>query len=148
MDSEDAHSLAFSTHGEGQPIQPLAILWGELVRGEDLDVTQDGNIRLLIEAIVWPSRQVKEGYLSTTLTARDGQVVSGFVQREDAQRLVIRDPANETEQIVAKQDVAARQDAGTIMPPGLTASLTREELRDLVRFLAERKGQELGSPPE
>jgi hypothetical protein len=29
------------------------------------------------------------------------------------------------------------------MPPGLTASLSRAELRDLIRFLSDQKGQEI-----
>ena len=100
-------------------------------------------IELLIEAVVWPRRQIKEGFLSTTITTRNGQVVSGHLKQEDKQRIVIRDAATQSEKTIAPKDVASRQDAGTIMPPGLTAGLTRDELRDLVRFLSERKGQPL-----
>ncbi|NIP95783.1 MAG: hypothetical protein GWO24_21035 [Akkermansiaceae bacterium] len=90
---------------------------------------------------MWPERQLKEGFVSTSLTTKDGRVVSGFVQSEDQLRLVIRDPASEKLQVIARRDIKSRQDAGTIMPPGLTANLTRDELRDLARFLSERKGQ-------
>ena len=98
-------------------------------------------IELLIEAVVWPKRQVKEGFLSTTITTREGAIISGFLQTEDKQRIVIRDIASKENKTIAPDAVASRQEAGTIMPPGLTATLTREELRDLIRFLAEQKGQ-------
>ncbi len=97
-------------------------------------------IELIIEAVVWPRRQVKEGFLSTTITTKDGQVISGYLQSGDPERIVIRDAASDRLRSIAPREVATRQDAGTIMPPGLTAQLTRGELRDLVRYLSERKG--------
>ncbi|MEO1836364.1 MAG: PVC-type heme-binding CxxCH protein [Akkermansiaceae bacterium] len=103
-------------------------------------------IEILIESVVWPRRQIKEGFLSTTIITKRGQVVSGHVKHEDKQRLVIEDAVTRTRKTIAPKDIASRTDAGSVMPPGLTAQLTREELRDLIRFLSERKGQKL--PPE
>ena len=37
-------------------------------------------VELIIEAVLWPTRQVKEGYLATTLNLKDG---------EDQQRMVL-----------------------------------------------------------
>ena len=98
-------------------------------------------VELLIEAVLWPQRQIKEGYTATTLTTKAGKVIGGYVDTEDEQRIVIRDAATGTTQSIATEKVAARQDAGSLMPPGLTASLSRADLRDLIRFLAEQKGQ-------
>jgi len=91
--------------------------------------------------VVWPRRQIKEGYLSTTITTRDDQVVSGHLKHEDKQRIVIEDAATRTRKTLAPGNVAQRQDAGTVMPPGLTSQLNRKELRDLIRFLSEQKGK-------
>ena len=101
-------------------------------------------VEILIESVVWPERQIKEGFLSTTVTTTDGRVISGHLKHEDKQRIVIEDAATKQQQTIASGEVAQRREAGTIMPPGLTSRLTREELRDLIRFLAERKGQPLG----
>ena len=98
-------------------------------------------VEIIIESVVWPRRQIKEGYLSTTITTRDNQVVSGHLKHEDKQRIVIEDAATRTRKTLAPGNVAQRQDAGTVMPPGLTAQLNRKELRDLIRFLSERKGK-------
>jgi hypothetical protein len=35
-----------------------------------------------------------------------------------------------------KAEMQSRTDAGSLMPEGLTASLSREELRDLIAYLA------------
>ena len=98
-------------------------------------------LEIIIESVVWPRRQIKEGYLSTSITTRDGLVVSGHLKHEDSQRIIIEDAITRRSRMLAPSQVQHRQDAGTIMPPGLTAQLSREELRDLVRFLSERKGK-------
>ena len=96
-------------------------------------------VELIIEAVLWPRRQVKEGFLSTTLTTKLGGSVSGYVQAENAEYIVIRDAATGIDQRVLRSMIASRQDAGTLMPPGLTASLSRTALRDLIRFLKDQK---------
>ena len=98
-------------------------------------------LEIIIESVVWPRRQIKEGYLSTAITTRDGLVVSGHLKHEDSQRIVIEDAVTRQHRTLAPNQVQHRQDAGTIMPPGLTAQLSREELRDLMRFLSEKKGK-------
>lgn len=98
-------------------------------------------VEIIIESVVWPRRQIKEGYLSTTITTRDGQVISGHLKHEDKQRIVIEDAVTRTRKTLAPGHVDQRQDAGTVMPPGLTSQLNREELRDLIRFLSERRGK-------
>ena len=100
-------------------------------------------VELLIEAVLWPQRQLKEGYIMTSITTKDGKVISGYIDREDKSRVIIRDTATGKAEMIPVRKVEARQDAGTLMPPGLTASLSRAELRDLIRFLSEQKGQEI-----
>ena len=112
------------------------------VLGPELTAVGAGvPVELLIEAVLWPKRQIKEGYTATTLTTKAGKVIGGYVDTENKQRIVIRDAATGTTQAISIGQVAARQDAGSLMPPGLTASLSRADLRDLIRFLAEQKGQ-------
>tara|TARA_B110000037_G_scaffold219999_1_gene286558 strand:+ start:339 stop:3317 length:2979 start_codon:yes stop_codon:yes gene_type:complete len=112
------------------------------VLGPELTAVGAGvPIELLIEAVLWPKRQIKEGYTATTLTTKAGKVIGGYVDTENKQRIVIRDAATGTTQSIATAQVAIRQDAGSLMPPGLTAGLSRADLRDLIRFLAEQKGQ-------
>ena len=60
---------------------------------------------------------------------------------EDKQQIVIRDVATGSKQTISVRQVDTRESGGTLMPPGLTASLTRAELRDLIRFLSDQQGQ-------
>jgi putative heme-binding domain-containing protein len=89
----------------------------------------------MIESVLWPRRAVKEGFLSISVSTKDGSEYSGYAISEDATEMRLRDIATNTTQRIAKASIAKRINAGTIMPEGLTASLTRQELCDLIAYL-------------
>lgn len=95
---------------------------------------------LIVEAILWPARQVKEGFLASTITDKNGRVVAGYVQRSSNQKVVrIRDAGSGSVHTIATKDIASRADAGTLMPPGLVAGLSEHEFLDLVRYLSAQR---------
>lgn len=90
----------------------------------------------VIDSLLHPAKNVKEGYNTVVVQTAGGQVVSGIqVSRSDAE-LVLRDATGKEVKIpVADID---EESAGTsLMPAGLVDALSREELADLVRYLAE-----------
>jgi putative heme-binding domain-containing protein len=95
---------------------------------------------MIIESVLWPKRQVKEGYMSTTLVSNDGRMVSGYIQSEDDKKIVIRNAADGTLNTLQKKNIEERRNAGSLMPPGITASLDPTELRDLIKYLTSRNG--------
>tara|TARA_R110002096_G_scaffold114770_1_gene248767 strand:+ start:10681 stop:13626 length:2946 start_codon:yes stop_codon:yes gene_type:complete len=94
-------------------------------------------VDLLIEAILWPERQLKEGYFSVSVTTKEGRVYNGYRDRDEKGVLWLRDVISGKSEPIRHSQIANRNDVGTLMPAGLTASLSREELRDLVRYLSE-----------
>lgn len=98
-------------------------------------------VELLIEAILWPERQLKEGFIATNITTEGGKVISGYVETEDKERVIIRDAVAGSTQVIPAKQIANRTDAGTLMPQGLTAGLSRAQLRDLIRYLSEQSGR-------
>ena len=38
---------------------------------------------LIVESVLWPARQIKEGYETVTITTKDGRIHSGFLQAAD-----------------------------------------------------------------
>lgn len=105
--------------------------------GPELDAVGRGvPVELLIEAVVWPNRQIKEGYVATTLTLKDGRKLQGYKVSEAGGEMQLRELASgQTSRFTAAQ-IAERQDAGSLMPEGLIMNMTQEELRDLVAYLA------------
>jgi len=107
------------------------------VQGPDLSSIGTGmSTEMIIEAVVWPKRQVKEGYLATTVTTTDDEFYQGYKVKESKEELALREAASGKEVRIPKQRIQERADAGTLMPDGLTAGMTQNELRDLIAYLA------------
>jgi putative heme-binding domain-containing protein len=110
--------------------------------GPDLSAVGAGlPIDMIVESVLWPNRQVKEGYNTTAVLTKNDQIFQGFHASEDKQTLILRDPAKDELIRIPIADIRARKEIGSVMPEGLTNGLTREELRNLIRFLAD-----LGKP--
>ncbi len=111
------------------------------ILGPPLDAVGAGlPLDLIIESVLWPQRQLKEGYFTVSITTEDGRVFSGYEDHVADGALFLRDSATMQVKPIPKAEIADRQEVGSLMPSGLTASLSREQLRDLIRYLWERKG--------
>jgi putative heme-binding domain-containing protein len=111
------------------------------VIGPPLDTVGAGlSLDILIESVLWPDRQLKEGYFGVVVTTKGGNVFSGYIQSDEKEQLAIRDTATGVVQSIPRVEILKVEKIGTLMPVGLTASLSGEELRDLIAFLASLKG--------
>lgn len=97
-------------------------------------------VDLLIESVLWPQRQMKEGYFAISVTTKDGETLSGYRESEEDDVLVIRETASGTEKSVNRREIQKLDQIGSLMPPGLTNGFSREELRDLIAYLSSLKG--------
>lgn len=116
--------------------------------GPDLTaIAKDRSLSHLIESVLWPRRDVKPEYVTWSILTSSGSVVTGYKIGETAQDIILKDPASGKETSIAKEDIDDELVGSTLMPDGLTAALTREELTDLIRFLSElgRDGQPLAA---
>lgn len=105
--------------------------------GPQLDAVGRGMpIELIVEAVMWPQRQIKEGYVATTVVMKDGRTIIGYKNKESESELTIRDMASGALTTLLKSQMQSHTESGSLMPDGLTASLSREELRDLIAYLA------------
>ena len=95
--------------------------------------------RDLAEAIVYPSKAVREGYQQVIVRTRNGQTYAGPVKAESAEELTLHE-ADGTLRNISKADVQARKDSGlSPMPEGLHAGLTPQQFTDLVSYLESLK---------
>ena len=92
---------------------------------------------LIAESLLWPRRQIKEGYFLSNITTHDGKVMSGYKVSEDDKTLVLRAPGVEASETVVKDRIKDRNDTGTLMPDGLTSWMTEPQRLDLLRYLFE-----------
>ncbi len=89
----------------------------------------------IVESVLWPSRQVEPGYSATVIATRDGRVIQGYKDHETEQMVQLAEAASGQPIKLAKADIEARKEQGTLMPDGLANSMTAEQKRDLIRFL-------------
>jgi putative heme-binding domain-containing protein len=102
------------------------------------DLSTIGTIRAgrdLLESVVFPSSSIVRGYEPYTIVTREGRVYSGIITREtaDAIHLVA---ADRTETRLPRSAVETiERSQVSIMPQGLDAQLSRQDLADLLAYL-------------
>lgn len=94
----------------------------------------------IIESVLWPDRQIKEGFQAVSLTTKAGKAITGYLEREDEDLIWYRNTTTPWILPLEKSEVAERQNLPTLMPAGLTHSLTEEQFLDLIAYLASLKG--------
>lgn len=94
----------------------------------------------IVESLIWPDRQIKEGYQAVAFTTKAGASIIGYIERESEDIIWYRNTATPWIVPIKKEDIASRETIPTLMPPGLTASLNDEQFLDLVAYLASLKG--------
>ena len=104
--------------------------------GPSLDGIGARALPRLVEDILDPSRNVDPTFRLTTLTLKNGETKSGMNLREEAGRVLLRDPNSGEEIAVAKADVAETAPAAiSPMPAAFETALKEQEFFDLVDFL-------------
>ena len=92
--------------------------------------------RILIE-VLWPKKQVKEGYSLSRLQLKDGGVRQGYVQgSREGGILLLRDFAGDDLLRVPREKVQKLEEVGSLMPP-TARTLSRNDLADLLKYLFE-----------
>ena len=110
---------------------------GGIVGPDLLSIGASAPVDYIIDSLLEPSKKIKEGYATTVVNTKSGGVFSGFLVREDAREVLLRDALGATQSIPAA-DVSGKQSMPvSLMPPSLTAGLRRDEFVDLVRFMSE-----------
>lgn len=111
------------------------------ISGPDLSSVARGMPpELIVESVIWPKRQIKSGYLATKILTEDGQIVQGYKVSSGEAEVAIKDPATGRLTRLSSDSIEEISEAGTLMPEGLTRTMTRQELLDLMKFLFSLKG--------
>jgi putative membrane-bound dehydrogenase-like protein len=93
----------------------------------------------LIESVLYPSKQILDGYQQTIVRLKDGDVQSGVIKAETDTDITLYDAsANKT--VIPKSDIKEREHGKlSLMPEGLHLALKPEEFADLIAYLESLK---------
>ena len=89
----------------------------------------------LIEAILHPSKAVREGYQQYSVELHSGESFSGALRTESAETLTLVDAEGTTHTIEKARVKTRHASQSSLMPEGLHSSLSLEEFRDLIAYL-------------
>jgi putative heme-binding domain-containing protein len=102
------------------------------------DLSKIGEIRAppdLLEAIVFPSASFARGFEPYLITTKDEDLYAGIIGRETADDIYLYNSAQAETRIPRGNIKEVRPGAVSVMPEGLDAQLTRQELGDIITFL-------------
>jgi putative heme-binding domain-containing protein len=103
--------------------------------GPDLTSFKRDDLPNIVLNIVNPSAEIREGYESFIVTAKDGAVYSGFLASQDKQRVVLRDMSG-VNLTLEREKIATMNGVGrSLMPEGLLTDKSDAALRDLFAYL-------------
>ncbi|HSI33370.1 MAG TPA: PVC-type heme-binding CxxCH protein [Tepidisphaeraceae bacterium] len=95
--------------------------------------------QFLIESIVYPSKQILDGYHQTIVRLKDGDIQNGIVRSENDAEVVLFDTGAE-KHVIKKTEIASREHGKlSVMPEGLHTALKPEEFADLIAYLESLK---------
>ena len=91
----------------------------------------------VLESILLPSKTIADQYATYAIETADGQVISGLIEREDKQRIVVRPTSDLGKSIeIELANVAERHRlAKSNMPDGIVNVLQKEQILDLLAFV-------------
>lgn len=101
-------------------------------------IAAEKNREYLLESIVDPNRQVAKGFETIVVSTTEGRTHAGILKSEDADKLQILTPEAKL-LTIPKSEIEDRASGKSSMPETLIKQLSKQDLRDLVEFLANLK---------
>src|SRR5262249_14664353 len=89
----------------------------------------------MLESIITPGKVVAQGFESVAVKMDNGTIYSGLVKEEDAKTLQLVDPGKADIRI-DKSKIKSRKGGISSMPDNISATLSKQDVRNLVEYLA------------
>jgi len=120
------------------------LLYGEGGRiGPDLTSYQRKDQPRLLLNVINPSAEIREGFEAYTVLTADGRILSGFLFDQDNDLVVLRGVDGQNVSIPRTDIDEMQRSPKSLMPEGILAPLSDQDIRDLFAFL--QTGQPLSN---
>jgi putative membrane-bound dehydrogenase-like protein len=101
----------------------------------------------LIESVLYPSKQILDGYHTLVVTMKNGESFSGFVRSQTETETLLVDVAGEKHPLKRDQIAKTTEIPTSLMPEGLHATLSLAEFSDLISYLETLKEKPAAKTP-
>ena len=115
-------------HGEGGQVGPE--LSGIITRHDRA---------YILESIIYPNKQIAAGFESVLVVMNDGQAYAGIVKAQDDKEISLMSVEDGKLMKLKKSDIKKQIKGLSPMPEGIGSILSKQDLRNLVEFLATVK---------
>lgn len=107
--------------------------------GPDLITVKTKGRDGILTAILDPNKEIAAQYIAYTVETKDGQTLVGIITHDDANSLAVKMQGG-AEINVARPNVKGSSSSGqSLMPEGIEAGMTVQEMTDLLSFIEELK---------
>lgn len=103
--------------------------------GPDLTGYERGNVDFWLDNLFNPSLEIREGFAAYIARLKNGQILTGLIDAQDAGGLVIKDMAGNKTAIKQADLESLEASPVSLMPEALTTGMSDEDLRDLFSYL-------------
>jgi putative heme-binding domain-containing protein len=114
----------------------LPVAGGNAPIGPARDAFRNAGKATLLTHILDPDREINPAFLAYNLTTRSGDSLAGLVAEQGDRFLTFRLTTGE-DRVIAQSEVAELRALGTsLMPVGLEAGMSIQDMADLLEFIA------------
>jgi putative heme-binding domain-containing protein len=107
--------------------------------GPDLITVKTKGREALLTAIIDPHKEVAPQYIAYEVNTKDGQAYTGIITRDDANGLALKIMGG-AEIAIPRANVKGSSSSGkSLMPEGLEAGMSVQDMADLLTFIEELK---------
>jgi putative heme-binding domain-containing protein len=153
--AEDPADLAIAARQQGDATRGAILFYQQYMACTKCHKSADGQITLgpnlaaappqtsdvhLIDAVLRPSKEIRQGYETFTIVTTAGKSLTGFVNKQTPEKVELRDVAQNGNVVsIARDDIDELVPVATsIMPAGqVNQFASRQQFLDLVRYLIE-----------
>jgi putative heme-binding domain-containing protein len=107
--------------------------------GPDLGALAHRSVEDLLSNILDPNMAINPSYLAYTVETTSGEIESGILQSESNDAVVLLQALGKKVTIPRKQIKRLQSSGLSLMPEGLEAGLTPNDLRDVIAFLQRKR---------
>lgn len=103
--------------------------------GPELTGSNRANLDYILENILDPDAAIGKGYRLTRVITRDGRILAGLLKARDEASLTLQ-TENGTLTLAVEDLLKVEESTSSMMPEGLISTLSFEQVRDLIAYLA------------
>jgi len=100
----------------------------------------------IVESVLYPSKQILDGYQQVNFQTKDGDEVSGIVRNESAEEVTVIDSSAVTHLLKKSNIISRKTSQISLMPEGLQTGLTLSEFSDLISYVENPSVPEPAKP--